>query len=39
MAENKTLCIACKYKFHDRDLQPCADCLRSTQLALSLIHI
>ena len=33
MAENKTLCIACKYKFHDRDLQPCADCLRSTQLA------
>ena len=29
MAENKTLCIACKYKFHDRDLQPCADCLRS----------
>ena len=33
MTENKTLCIACKYKFHDRDLQPCADCLRSTQLA------
>ena len=33
MAENKTLCIACKYKFHDRDLQPCADCLRSIQLA------
>lgn len=33
MAENKTLCIACKYKFHARDLQPCADCLRSTQLA------
>ena len=33
MAENKTLCIACKYKFHDRDLQPCADCLRATQLA------
>ncbi len=33
VAENKTLCIACKYKFHDRDLQPCADCLRSTQLA------
>lgn len=32
VAENKTLCIACKYKFHDRDLQPCADCLRSTQL-------
>ena len=32
MAENKTLCIACKYKFHDRDLQPCADCLRATQL-------
>lgn len=33
VAENKTLCIACKYKFHDRDLQPCADCLRATQLA------
>lgn len=32
VAENKTLCIACKYKFHDRDLQPCADCLRATQL-------
>lgn len=32
VTENKTLCIACKYKFHDRALQPCADCLRSTQL-------
>lgn len=32
VAENKTLCIACKYKFHDRDLQPCAHCLRATQL-------
>lgn len=30
MAENKTLCIACKYKFHDRDLQPCLTCLRHT---------
>ena len=32
MAENKTLCIACKYRFHDRTLQPGTDCLRSTQL-------
>lgn len=31
--ENKLLCIACKHRYCDRRLEPCASCIRSTRLA------
>lgn len=31
--ENKMLCIACKHRFCDPKLEPCASCIRSTRLA------